>query len=77
MVSGEKISESQSDRHVVINVVENIMTNEEKVISLLRQDTTIFTFAQANSRIYVGKKAPFYCMVPIKEKEDDKDIKKN
>lgn len=27
------------------------------------QDATVFTFAQANSRICVGKKAAFYCMV--------------
>lgn len=35
------------------------------------QDATIFTFAQANSRICVGKKASFYCMVPIEETEND------
>ena len=35
------------------------------------QDATIFTFAQANSRICVGKKASFYCMVPIEETEED------
>ena len=31
------------------------------------QDATVFTFAQANSHICVGKKASFYCMVPIEE----------
>ena len=35
------------------------------------QDATIFTFAQANSRICVGKKTSFYCMVPIEETEED------
>ena len=35
------------------------------------QDATVFTFAQANRRICVGKKASFYCMVPIEEKADD------
>lgn len=35
------------------------------------QDATVFTFAQANSHICVGKKASFYCMVPIEEKADD------
>lgn len=35
------------------------------------QDATIFTFAQANSRICVGKKASFYCMVPIEKKDED------
>ena len=34
------------------------------------QDATVFTFAQANSRMGVGKKADFYCMVPIEEKTD-------
>ncbi len=34
------------------------------------QDATVFTFAQANSRMGVGKKADFYCMVPIDEKTD-------
>lgn len=35
------------------------------------QDATVFTFAQANSRICVGKKAAFYCMVPIEENVED------
>ena len=35
------------------------------------QDATVFTFTQANSRICVGKKASFYCMVPIEETEED------
>lgn len=35
------------------------------------KDATVFTFNQANSRICVGKKASFYCMVPIEEKADD------
>lgn len=35
------------------------------------QDATVFTFAQANSRICVGKKASFYCMVPIEETEEE------
>ena len=38
------------------------------------QDATVFTFAQANSRICVGKKAAFYCMVPIEEKAEDRDV---
>ena len=37
------------------------------------QDATVFTFAQANSRICVGKKAAFYCMIPIKEETDETD----
>lgn len=35
------------------------------------RDATVFTFAQANSRICVGKKAAFYCMVPIEENVED------
>ena len=35
------------------------------------QDAAVFTFAQANSRICVGKKASFYCMVPIEETEEE------
>ena len=38
------------------------------------QEATAFTFAQANSRICVGKKAAFYCMVPIEDKADDTEI---
>lgn len=34
------------------------------------QDATVFTFAQANSRI-CGRKASFYCMVPIEETEEN------
>ena len=33
------------------------------------QDATVFTFAQANSRICVGKKAAFYCMVPLEDRD--------
>ncbi len=35
------------------------------------QDATVFTFAQANSRICVGRKAAFFCMVPIEDPEED------
>lgn len=35
------------------------------------QDATVFTFAQANSRICVGKKASFYCMVPIEDEIEE------
>lgn len=38
-----------------------------------QQDAMIFTFAQANSRICVGKKAAFYCMIPIEDREDETD----
>ena len=35
------------------------------------REAAVFTFAQANSRICVGKKAAFYCMVPVEEKTED------
>ena len=41
------------------------------------QDATVFTFVQANSRICVGKKASFYCMVPIEEKADDMNVEES
>lgn len=34
------------------------------------QDATVFTFAQANSRIGIGKKSAFYCMIPIEDEAD-------
>lgn len=34
------------------------------------QDATMFTFGQANNRICVGKKASFYCMIPIEEETE-------
>ena len=33
-----KNSESQNDKNVVVNVTANVVTNEEKVLALLRQD---------------------------------------
>jgi len=50
-------------------------TNSEDQLIVVagEQDATIFTFAQANSRICVGKKAPFYCMVPVEESEEDEN----
>lgn len=40
-----------------------------------RADASVFTFAQANNRIGAGKKAAFYCAVPIKEDKDETDAK--
>ncbi len=40
--------------------------HEDQLVAVAcEQDATVFTFAQANSRISVGKKAAFYCMVPV------------
>lgn len=38
------------------------------------EDAAIFTLAQANNRIGAGKKAAFYCMVPIEAKKDVADV---
>ncbi len=38
------------------------------------QDAAVFTFAQANSRVCSGKKAAFYCMVPIEEKTGENEL---
>ena len=48
-------------------------TNQaDQLVSVVsQQDAMVFTFAQANSRICVGKKAAFYCMVPIEENVED------
>lgn len=37
-------------------------------------DAELFTFAQANSRISVGKKAAFYCVVPMDEETDSRNV---
>ena len=42
---------------------------DQRVAVADEQEATVFTFIQANSRICVGKKASFYCMVPIEEQE--------
>ena len=52
------------------------MNSADQLVAVTgEQDATVFTFAQANSRICVGKKASFYCMVPIEEKADDSSIR--
>lgn len=47
---------------------------DQLVAAASEQDATIFTFAQANSRIGIGKKSAFYCMIPIEEDEADTGI---
>lgn len=41
---------------------------DQLVVATDQQDAETFTFAQANGRVNVGKKAAFYCMVPIEDK---------
>ena len=38
---------------------------DQLVATTGEQDATVFTFTQANRHIGAGKKALFYCMVPI------------
>lgn len=45
----------------------------DQLITTSEKDATVFTFAQANSRIGTGKKASFYCMIPIDEKIESED----
>lgn len=46
--------------------------HEDQLVAVAcEQDATVFTFAQANSRISVGKKAAFYCMVPVDDGIDE------
>lgn len=41
---------------------------DQLVVASGEEDAAIFTFVQANSRISQGKKAAFYCIVPVEEK---------
>lgn len=52
---------------------------DELVAAAGEEDASIFTFIQANNRICSGKKAAFYCMVPIEEKawRTEKKIRKS
>lgn len=43
---------------------------DQLVAAAGEQEATIFTLAQANRHIGVGKKASFYCMVPIEEQTE-------
>lgn len=41
---------------------------DQLVVAANEDEATVFTFAQANSRICVGRKSSFYCMIPLEEK---------
>ncbi len=45
---------------------------DQLVAATNEEEATVFTFAQANSRISVGRKASFYCMIPIEEEGERK-----
>ncbi len=40
---------------------------DQLVATASEQEATVFTFAQANSRIGIGKKSAFYCIIPVEE----------
>ena len=46
-----------------------INSKDQLVAASGEKEATLFTFAQANRRICIGKKAAFYCMVSIEEDE--------
>ena len=46
---------------------------DQLVAATGEEDAAVFTFAQANSRICVGKKASFYCMIPIENDAEDRE----
>ena len=45
----QEISKTQNEQDVVINVAINVVTNEDKVLSLLKQDNTLSASMLANS----------------------------
>lgn len=45
--------------------------SDQLVAGACEQDASIFTFAQANSRIGDGKKSAFYCMIPVEEEPEE------
>lgn len=49
--------------------------SDQLVAATCESEATVFTFTQANDRIGTGKKAAFYCVVPIVER--DREEQKN
>lgn len=49
----------------------------DQLITASEKDATVFTFTQANSRIGTGKKATFYCMIPIEEKSESEVVEEH
>ncbi len=43
---------------------------DQLVVAAGEKEATVFTYAQANSRVCVGKKSSFYCMIPIEEERE-------
>ena len=44
------------------------VNNEEQLVAVGKEEATVFTFSQANSKISVGKKSSFYRMIPVEGK---------
>lgn len=47
-----------------------VSKNDQLVVAVDETEASVFTFAQANRRICVGKKSSFYFMTPIEEQGD-------
>lgn len=55
----QEISKAQNEHNVVINVAKNVVTNEDKVISLLRQDNSLSAKMLANPSCQKSPKGAF------------------
>ena len=53
------------------------VNNEEQlVVAVGKEEATVFTFSQANSKISVGKKSSFYRMIPVEGENESLDYQK-
>lgn len=53
------------------------VNNEEQlVVAVGKEEATVFTFSQANSKISVGKKSSFYRMIPVEGENESLDYEK-
>lgn len=46
------------------------LNQADELVAVCEPEATLFTFAQTNRRICVGKKSAFYCMIPIGKNAD-------
>ena len=68
----QEISRTQNEQDVVINVATNVVTNEDKVLSLLKQDNTLSANMLANSLGITQRQAQ---RILSKLKEDGKILR--
>ena len=53
------------------------VNNEEQlVVAAGKEEATVFTFSQANSKVSVGKKSSFYRMIPVEGENESLDYEK-